>query len=127
CERPYDRLEDGAFLRVDSGEEGFLEVKGCPFVSGDLAHVFEVLPMHAAPGDAFIDLFHYDFAQFGLDFRADKTVLIKAGAGLNFRFPISDFRIGIGPAKTGKEVGPPDVTLAQLIAREQVATEDQEA
>ena len=49
----------------------------------DLAHVFEVLPVDAAPGDAVVDLGELDLAHGGLDLSAAKAFLIEAGASLN--------------------------------------------
>ena len=50
---------------------------------GDFGDVLEVLPVHAAPSDAFIVLGELDVAIAGLYLAAEEAVLIEAGAGLD--------------------------------------------
>ena len=92
--RAFDRLQRRAPGGVDLGVERFFELERSAFVGRDLAHVFEVLPMDASPGDTRVHFSDDDFAQLGFDIGGGEAFLEEARAGFDgasdFRFPISD-------------------------------------
>src|SRR5207244_4754471 len=45
-----------------------------------LGHVFEVLPVHAAPGDARVHFFDGDLAELGLDVGGSETHFVEPGS-----------------------------------------------
>ena len=88
---------------------------------GDFGNVLHILPVHAAPRDAFVVFGELDFAVAGLHVAAEETVLVKAGAGLDvfglnlvvahgdFHQRIADERVGTleqqGVARVGGGLG----------------------
>ena len=64
------RLELGALGGVHLGVKLLGELQRGILVWGDLGDVFHVLPMHAAPGDAFVVFLELNIAVAGLHFAA---------------------------------------------------------
>ena len=69
-ERAFHGFQRRAFGGVDLGEQGFLQLQRCAFVGRHFADVLKILPVHAAPRDAFVQFLDPDFAHLRLHFRA---------------------------------------------------------
>ena len=91
----------------------------------DLGHVLEVLPVHAAPGDAVVAFLTVIVAERGLDLRPGKPSLVEARAGLDFGLRTSDFGFRAG-ARVGRHVHAPQLDLDQRVAGEQVGPAQQQ-
>lgn len=82
-EAAADGFELRAFRGVDLGEELLGELQRGVFVRGDFGNVFHVLPVHAAPRDAFVMFGELDVSVAGLHVASEEPMLVKAGAGFD--------------------------------------------
>ncbi len=73
---------------------------------GYFAHVFKILPVNGAPGNAGVMFNHLNIAHFGFNFRASINFLVITGSGFYFfRFYLLPAKVNINESIRCKQVG----------------------